>query len=400
LTDDQGRYVISNLRAGLQYWIVASNPKRNPNPISDAPADPQARRPTLAATYYPNASSIEAASPILLHSLEQRDGVDIRMLSVSSYCLEATLTAGGGPGNMRFLLVEDAVSTTRLPSGNFPGSTESPENGRVRLCDLYPGRYHLIAARLEAPPVTAQQSIAAAAVTITNRDVQEFVLAAVPRSKITGELVWDKQPSSRNLSLRVSTYPSPVAGLAALSANGPVSVPGRFSLEVVAGNSYILAIQGLDSHSYIKDITYDGLSILHKPFVPSGADANLKVTIGSDAGSMSAGVADVNGRPTAGSAVFIVPVNSRTEGEVAATFLAGISDENGSYRANGLPPGTYDVFATSDMPPGRMYRDESLLIERTPDAIGKILRARARGKRVSVGPGSDISVPLAPIRLD
>jgi hypothetical protein len=97
--------------------------------------------------------------------------------------------------------------------------------------------------------------------------------------------------------------------------------------------------------------------------------------------------------------VLIVPVTSRTEGEVAATFRAGITDENGLYRANGLPPGSYDVFATSNPPPGRMYMD-ALLIDRTPDAIDKILRARARGKRVEVGPSSEISVPLVPIRLD
>jgi protocatechuate 3,4-dioxygenase beta subunit len=189
LTDDQGRYVIPNLRAGLQYWIVASNPRRYPNPISDAPSDPQARKPTLATTYYPNANFFETASPILLHSREQRDGVDIRMSSASSYCIEATLTTGGRPAKMRFLLVEEAVSTPRLPSGNLPGSFETSDDGKVRLCDLYPGRYQLVAARLDPPPVTAQESIAAAAVTITNKDVQEFVLAAIPRSKISGELI-------------------------------------------------------------------------------------------------------------------------------------------------------------------------------------------------------------------
>ena len=394
LTDDQGRYVITTLSAGLQYWIVASSPKRYAIPISDAPADPQARKRTLAATYYPSSDSIDTASALILHSQEVRDGVDIRIHKAESYCLEATLTERGVPARMQFLLLETAVSSTRLPSINLPGSFESARDGKIRLCDLYPGRFHLIAARLSS---AAQESIAAVDVTITNKDVRDLVVAAIPPSTVSAELVWDKPPvEAASPSIRVRTYPSPVGVNPSLT----LPVPGTFSLSVVAGSSYITAISGLDSHSYVKDVTYDGSSILHQPFVPHGGDAKLRITIGSDAGSITATVLAANGQLAAGSAVLIVPVSARTEPDVAAAFLAGITNENGIYSVGGLPPGKYDVFAANNLPPTRVDRDGMLLITRTPDAIGRILRTRARGKQVEVGSGGAASVSLTPIRMD
>ncbi len=393
LTDDQGRYVI-NLPAGRQFWIAASRPRRDVVPISDAPADPLARRRTLAATYYPNSNSIDTAVSMRLHSQDLRDGVDIRMSKTESYCLEATLTEAGVPTGMQFLLVEKAVSSTRLPSVNLPRSFPSGSDGKIRLCDLYPGQYQLVAARLSA---TAQESIAAVDVTITNKDVRDLVAAAIPRSTVFGELVLDKQPiEGVTQSVRIRTFPSPVRQFPPF----PLLGPGTFSLDVIVGSSYIAAISGLDSHSYVKDVQYGGSSILGQPFVPSGGDAKLIVTIGSDAGSISATVLAANGQPVTGSAVLIVPVTARTESDVAATFRAGLTDENGKYHESGLPPGKYDVYATNEPPPSRVDGGGGLLIDRTPDAIGKILNARSRGKQVEVGPNGAASISLNPIRMD
>ena len=107
-----------------------------------------------------------------------------------------------------------------------------------------------------------------------------------------------------------------------------------------------------------------------------------------------------NGQPALGSAVLSVPVTARTEPDVAATFRAGFTDENGAYRESGLPPGKYDVYATNNPPPSRVDRRGMMLIDRTPEAIGRIMIARAQGKMVEVRPSAAASVSLAPIRMD
>jgi hypothetical protein len=391
LTDDQGRYTIITMSAGQKYWIVANSPKLYPNPLSDVPADPQSRRRTFAATYYPNSKSIETASAILLHTQEMRDGVDIVMSKVKSYCLDATLTESGVPRGMRFLLFEKEVTNTPGPSTYFPNFASSSD-GKIRLCDLYPGRFQLIAARLSG----GQTSNTAVDVTITDNDVRDLVVAAIPPSRVSGDLVWDKQPiDASSSSINVWAYPS----LGAASRT-PLSIPATFVLEVVAGLSHVVNISGLNSRSYVKEVTYDSSSILQKPFVPAGGDARLRITIGTDAASLTTTVLAANGQPAAGAGVLIVPVSARSESEVAATLRAGYTDEHGSYREIGLPPGKYDVFATNDPGPGAYGSGQILLIYRTPEAIGKIMRARARGKIVDVGPNAAVSVSLAPIRMD
>jgi hypothetical protein len=398
LTDDQGRYVIQNLRAGRQYWIVAENPSRYSNPISDSPADPQARKRTPAATYYPNANSIETGMSIVPRSLELRDNIDIHMFNAPSYCLEATLTAGGVPTNMNFLLhATEEPYKTLVPSANLPGSSVTSGDGKIRLCDLYPGRFELIAAKLGR---NEQEFLSATDIVISNNDIHDLIINAMPRSTVAGEFVWDSPatPSSAAAAVTIRTYPSPVSNLGRPPASP--AAPGMFSLDVMAGIVYIPVISGLDSHSYVKDISYRGVSILNKLFRPEGSDQKLRITIGSNPGSITAKISGADG-PSTGTAVVVLPVTAQTEGEVASTMFAGVTDEMGSYRATGLPPGKYDLFAMKEPPPSVVFGNSgALLIDRTPETIGKIMRARTRGQRVEVGSGSHIQVNLVPITLE
>jgi hypothetical protein len=396
LTDDQGRYLIENLLAGRQYWIIAEKPRLYSNPISESPADPQLRKRTLAATYYPNANSVDTALPVVPHSLELRDNVDIHMLSAPSYCLEATLTAGGVPTSMNFLLhPTEEPYRSLLPSINLPRSSVTSGDGRIRLCDLYPGRFELIAARLGG---NEQEFLGATDIVISNTDVRNLVINAMSRSKVAGEFVWDNPAtaSSTTTPITIRTFPTP---------NRPVPenpvVPGKFSLDVMAGIAYIPVISDLDSHFYIKDIAYRGVSILNKLFRPDGSEEKLRITIGRDAGSISAKINGIDTQPAVGAAVLFLPVTAQTEGEVVSTIFAGVTDDTGSYHVTGLPPGKYDVFATREPPPSVLYGSKNvLLIDRTPETIGKVMRARARGQRIEVGPNANAQVNLAPIILE
>jgi len=395
LTDDQGRYLIQNLLAGRQYWIVAEKPLQYSNPISDSPIDPPSRKRTLAATYYPNANSVDTALPIVTHSLELRDNVDIQMLTAPSYCVDAILTAGGVPSRMNFLIhpTEESYKAL-LPSINLPRSSVTASDGKIRLCDLYPGRFELIAARLGA---NEQEFLSATDISISNNDVRNLVINATPRSRIEGEFEWDSPAtvSSPGTPVSIRTFPAPNRPLSQTP-----SVPGKFSLDVMAGIAYILAISELDPHFYIKDVSYHGVSILNKLFQPDVSDEKLRITIGRDAGSITAMVIGTNNQPAAGAAVVFLPVNSRTEGEVVSTMFAGITDNNGFYRAIGLPPEKYDVFATKEPPPsGLSGSKQVLVIDRTPETIAKLIRVRMRGQRVEVGPNGDVHVSLAPIAL-
>jgi hypothetical protein len=387
-TDDQGRYLLRNLLAGRQYWIAASSPKRYGTPISDAPADPKARRRTLAATYYPSANSIDTATAVVPHSQEVSSGIDIRMVKTESYCLEATLTDNGVPAGMNFLLRERSISNTALPSVNLPGSSQTGSDGKIRLCDLYPGQFQLVAARLSTG---SQESMASTEITITNKDVRDVVVSALRRLTVSGELVWDKPEAAPSTQpIQVRSFPSPVLNIGRPTT---ATIPGTFALDAIPGSSAIVSLAGLETNSYVKDIAYGGVGILHQPFVANAGEGKLKITIGTDAGAITTTAAP-------GTAVVIVPVSSRTLPVVAATFRAGFTDENGTFTESGLPPGRYDVFASIDPGPSRTARGQSLLLDPTPETMASIQRARGLGKQVEVTARGTVSVSLSPIRVN
>jgi hypothetical protein len=71
VTDDRGAYKLSdNIFAGHRYYVVAQQPKRYPNALSDVPADPESRRRVLVPTYYPNAPTLETASTAVMSIFE------------------------------------------------------------------------------------------------------------------------------------------------------------------------------------------------------------------------------------------------------------------------------------------------------------------------------------------
>jgi len=65
LTDDRGLYNIDQLYPGRNYWILAYSvpaSRTTMNAVSEAPTDPQARRASMVATYYPGGDLIRHGS--------------------------------------------------------------------------------------------------------------------------------------------------------------------------------------------------------------------------------------------------------------------------------------------------------------------------------------------------
>jgi hypothetical protein len=402
-TDDRGRYVIDRVHAGEASWILAQAAPRDANwAMSDAPADPRARKQTLVPTYYPKSLSREGAVPVVVHSLEHRENVDVRMARAPSYCLEATLTAGGTPAKMRFG-IEDAGTYPVLQSYNAlwpqtPGV--SGDDGRIRVCDLNPGRFQLTAARSVAPSRNPDYS-GSTPVTISDGDVLGVKVATFPPVTIHASVVWDGSPpnGSASPSFSVGLWPTPLG-----PSRATTSIPGEFSPEAAPVTHYSFLIYDLAPPLYIKDITYGDASILHKSFVPGsvGGSGALRVVIGRNGGSLNAKVADDDGHPVADCWVVALPASAQTEAEAATSVVVGQTDVAGSFAFAGLPPGNYSVFATTYALPAKFTTANPPVptLTKTPEILNKFLQARPRGKEVDIGPGGAVQVMLTPKSLD
>jgi hypothetical protein len=86
--------------------------------------------------------------------------------------------------------------------------------------------------------------------------------------------------------------------------------------------------------------------------------------------------------------VLILPATADSEAAFAAALKTGSTDQAGVWSSPTLPPGKYVVLATGDT------------IDRSPETIGKLRKARNRGEEVELAPNGNASVALAPKGLD
>jgi hypothetical protein len=393
-TDDRGEYRLQSVQPGRGYLILAEKRRQRIDAISDVPSDLKSRKTVPSPTYYPGALSIEGAQAIVLRAGERRQGVDIQQLRTTSYCLEGVLEAEGQHTALLFSIRE--LEPSNGASGNGAMFVSSPHgvsgpDGKIRICDLHSGDYQVTAGQSPkdaGPP----PFFGTASVTIIDRDVRNVKIEARARLSIPGEAVWYGTPPENPLESKISLWLRPItrAPWQGESADTETSIPGGFSFPGLLMDDYYIKVGHVPEGTYLKDVTYGGISILNEPFRPGSAmgNATLRLIVARDGGTMSTKVTDKDGNPVADCQVLMIPREASSESSVADTLLLGQTDQNGAYSSAMLAPGKYFVLATS------------VPVDKTPESIQRVTRVRSRAQEIEIGQNSTVSVPLAPMVID
>jgi hypothetical protein len=352
-TDDRGEYRLQNVQPGRGYLILAEKQRQRIEAVSDVPSDLKSRKTVPTPTYYPGALGIDGAQAIVLRAGERRQGVDIQLLRGPSYCVEGVLEADGRPTLLFFSIRE--LQPASGPSGNGAVFVTSPhgesgQDGKIRICDLHSGDYQITATQLPkdtGPP----PFFGTASVTITDRDVRNVRIGAGSRVSIPGEAVWYGTPPEKPVESKISLWLRPItrAPWQGELVDAEASIPGEFSFPALLIDDYNMNVSHVPEGTYLKDVTYGGISILHEPFRPGSVmgNAGLRLIVARDGGTINTKVTDKDGNPVADCQVLIVPRGASSESSVADSLLLGQTDQNGPYSSAMLAPGKYFVLATS-----------------------------------------------------
>jgi hypothetical protein len=388
VTDDRGAYSIhsSFLRAGRSYWIYAERDREYGSPISDTPEAVAARNSVIVPTYYPNAASRETATPIILHSLEHRDNVDIHMSSGESLCISGTLTVSGKPGAINFAVESDAMSALHSYEGIPRKGGSTGDDGKIRVCGLTTGTYQLTAFGKGLPNLV--DAFGMTQITLSNADLRDVRLDARPPVNLALELTWDKEPPIGTVSpsLRVQGIPT----FRPSFQSPATTVPGEISLTTLPSLPLGIALGGMAGALYVKNVELDGRSVLHQSFDPGTGSSRLRITVARDIGAITAQTGK------AGTAVIIIPESAMSEAELADTLLAGVTDEAGNYTALQVPPGKYRVLATENPPYSRILYPANFYIVRLPQTLNLLLHNRSAGELVDVSPNGKVQIRVSP----
>jgi hypothetical protein len=382
-TNDRGEFVIRSVRAGRAVLLLMEKPKEYEQAVSEAPAELAMRLPAYRATYYPSAGSIDGATFVTLRSGEHRTGMDIQVLRSPGFCIDGTLTLDGAPASLAFKVTDERTSSANMIPGSSssgPIGVHSGPDGKIRLCDLYPGQFR-IAALHRGGGAYSPEVFGAASVTIGKEDIHNVRVDAGPPVIVPGEVAWEGNPPDNSAAAQFILYGPPVTNDAMPTGSSPrYPVPGTFTFPALRTLEYALQPSigppKAFANAYVAEVTYGPVSILHQAF--RATDGTLRVTIANDAGFLKA-------TAPPGAWILILPGAVSSEAALADAMVSGQADYDGTYTSSRLRPGKYRVVATHD------------IIDRTPECIGRISEARIHGAEVEVGPGATVSVQLSDI---
>lgn len=385
ISDDQGRYTVGRVTPGRAFLLMAMKRQLRLPAISDAPDDPALRRPALLPAYYPDSPNAEGGQLLTLRSGEQREGVDLRVRKTRSYCIEGILTGPSGPADLRFTIAPPRPHSGLSGSGGMymgqPGGTPGPD-GKIRICDLAPGDYDL---EVTQWPKTASfggpEFMGVARVTISDQDVGNVRVSALPKLRVSGEVVLEGPQPDKPLDAELSINLTSISRTIRPSAKS--KIPGEFTFDDMVLDDYSMNIRGLTGSQYLKEMTYGGQSILKKTLRPGSTQAGsgVRVVVGRDGAFLSATVQGEDNKPVADAHVAVFPAVT-SEADLAAFLVTGVTNQNGAWTSPALAPGKYYVL-TSRTP-----------VDKSPESIEKLMRSRTLAQEVTLAPNGTASVKV------
>lgn len=331
---------------------------------------------------------------VVLRPGERREGVDIELKKAQAFCAEGVAEGPLGPAAIDFSIEAQSPSSgISSGAGMFiaaPGGATGAD-GKFRICDLVPGTYRLTVMQRAQGSNQQPSNYATQNILVVDRDLRNLKLAAAPALPLAGEVVWDGTPPATPVTTKVSISLHPLLRVNMRENNSVrAEIPGTFSFPGVLMDDYAVWAFLNTPELYIKDVTYNGRSILNEPLRIGSAmgDASLRILIARDGATIQAAVTGKDGNPVADMTVVAMPADVSSEAMLSARLLSGKTDHAGQYTRPSLPPGKYYVMASGDT------------FDVTPESIGKLWRARNRFTEVELPPSGNIQVTLKPILLD
>jgi hypothetical protein len=379
--DDLGEFRIGGLGKGS--YLVKFQPREtalNPNLGGPARRDHSSR---LVPAYYPNATSVQSASAVVLGPGESVAGLDIVVRRARTYIVEGVLRTLERP--------PEFASVTLAPSGEsvlalVAGPGVLGPGGKFRFPSVPAGDYELyFVAGLGQGVSTGRRPVR-----VTDGDVTGLEIDALPTVSLTGHVSveggdLDGAPEAR-IGLRAADLPIGPSYGATVGSDGVFELkscsPGRYAVDVTPPDGF-----------YVKKMRYGGIDVAGAEINVTGLDARLELVLRRGAarlrGRWPASVNDNSSssggdRVTLGAYYFVIPQDR----EISESDLRfGPLAEDGGFDAGGLPPGRYRVFALTSPSPGLLMQPATLAA------------LEGLGAQVTLGEGEAVEV-VVPLLAD
>lgn len=352
-----GAYAVGNLAAG-RYYVNASDPRMNQFEAANSHGPSEG----YLTTYYPNVIDTAAAVPVDVAAGNEMRGMDIRMRKGRVFRIRGHVNAAVDRAATMVLAI--------VPRDGFimTGIRTAPvhQDGTFVFDRVPPGEYsvQLLNSNVRnpdgtvAPPLTGRANVS-----ITDADVDNVLLAFGAGADITGTvtIVGSTQPAQpqqqaaapgANLPLRVALNPDGVLLLNAGPANAETKPDGTFAIRGVGPAAYRVNVLNLPPGTYVKSVRFGGQDITNSKLdLSGGTGGELAIVLSATAASLAGTVHGPDGAALPGVNVSLWVPGVPTAGAVDPARGA-ITDQNGTFRLQNLPPAEYRLAAWEQIEPG------------------------------------------------
>jgi carboxypeptidase family protein len=346
LTNDLGEYRFPHLLPGKYYVAVTARPwyaqtelngAANPagsGSFANGPGSKLEANPLLdvvyPVTFSPNAAERRTAEELILAAGETKEA-DIHVQAVPAIHLRLTNLPADENVQINFSASESLFGSLDEPVNIVSGQI-SP--GEYEVAGLPPGDVALVVMQSGSQGTTSR--------TIkTNLRASDSldVAGKGATANVTGRVILldsDENPEQGQVSLRNENNQN---------ASTSLQKDGTFSLSAMQSDTYKVFVSFPDGDEYIEKLSATGAATHGREVTIAGAgDVQLLITAGQAAGEVT-GVAKLDGKPTAGVLVLLVP---ETGENLEENSRLDQSDSDGTFSLSEIPPGKYRLMAIAD----------------------------------------------------
>jgi hypothetical protein len=340
-SNDRGEFRLGKLPPG-HYYLSAE--LMNMNPMAAVPPPPKDGSPETGyvATYFPQATDVDAAEPLDVKAGADLPGFVIHMRKSRVVRVSGNVVGADGKPLAHTQIV--------LMSGMRPGSmrmASADADGKFEIANVSPGTYTATTVRMtgSAPSMTMQT------VVVPGENLTDVKLGTAPQGSLQGRITvaGDNKVALNGLMVMMDG----TAGGIFIPPVGRADESGAFTVKKVSPGSYEVNIRNVPAGSYLKSVLWNGKEQLGRAVdLSAGVSGDLQVILGVDGGAFDAKVVE-DDKPLNDATVVLLPEDAASRSE--ASTRSESTDDSGHVAFQDVPPGKYLVFAWEQVEDGDWF---------------------------------------------
>ena len=334
-TDDRGQYRIFGLNPG-DYYVVAMQSFEPDHDDMGNGRDfwlDQSVGEQYAPLYYPGVTQASQAETVSAKAGSEVEA-DFLMQRLKTVEVAGRVVGPGGPVKADVQLVQSGPSYNEGDRG-----VNSDEKGNFRFEGVPPGSY-TVSAYLRADNRVWEER-GRQKIEVGSDNVESIIITLGDTVRVRGHLTLDGGESLPLDQFQVGLFSVEQQGR--FGGNAEVKKDGSFEIIAVAPGDYGVGVEGTNGESYMKSARVGATDVLEKGLQLEGStDEKLEIVLSSACAQLEGKVTDGD-QPIPGARVSITrdPENRY----MSSRWRLAITDQEGRFSINGIPPGRYRVTA-------------------------------------------------------